>query len=590
MGKFYAGTATIDEQWFLIKEDEELYNFIAVDMYGAITDCIHPEDFPRFEQAVRELKEKKLEKNCTAVRMRRYDGEYRWIVIEIVPGVYEMYGRFVYDLTLSDVEENANRFRILKQENQKYDTYLSMLDGIMLEYSIAEDFLEIYMVGVRGRIYLYQGTMDDWKQRALEEEIDVVYAENFQNLCNHLRSGRNITCEIMTRGFSIDGSMESCVFRCQMLGGSGEKKMMGCIIPYSKDNEKSFFPGTAYEKDEALDVLNKKSITEYARKLTLTDHPKDTVYFVILDLDNFKTVNDTFGHMFGDEVLANSARIIKEAVGNHGLVGRIGGDEMFLVIDRVKSLEELRNFLRTIRTNIEWSYKGRSEGINVTCSMGVAAYPDNGTDYEELFRIADKMLYLAKKKGRNRYIIYTPEIHGTQILEAKEETSLKNVEDAAADDREGIVLRMIDRYLIQKNVPEERLLREVGRGFTLDEIVIACPGMERFVAWTKEELSTDREKVDFLPVNDRFLQRFDKNQIFIVYGAFSLEKQETEIWNSLKEHELKSAILYQIKKDGAYMGYMVFGRKKNRQMWSEYEVLALAAVGKAVELVLGDAQ
>ena len=121
--------------------------------------------------------------------------------------------------------------------------------------------------------------------------------------------------------------------------------------------------------------------------------------------------------MFGDEVLRDVAQILREAVGHNGMCGRIGGDEMFIVMEHFEDDESIRSILRTIKNNISWLYHDDVRDINkITCSIGTASYPDDASDFDTLFLIADKMLYLAKEKGKNRYIIYHPDLHQSYIM------------------------------------------------------------------------------------------------------------------------------------------------------------------------------
>lgn len=152
-------------------------------------------------------------------------------------------------------------------------------------------------------------------------------------------------------------------------------------------------------KDPGTDLLNKRAITDYVRKL-IDSQPGHTVTIAIIDIDDFKTINDTYGHMFGDEVLCKVADILRDAVGSRGLCGRIGGDEMFIIMEGLNDNEGIRNVLRTIRNNTKWLYHDDPRNIKITCSIGSATYPNDAKRYDELFKIADKVLYLAKERVR----------------------------------------------------------------------------------------------------------------------------------------------------------------------------------------------
>lgn len=168
------------------------------------------------------------------------------------------------------------------------------------------------------------------------------------------------------------------------------------------------------QKDGLTGLYNKKSITELA--ITKINKDKMPCTLIIIDVDKFKECNDNYGHIFGDRVLVAVSSCIKDAIQGVGIAGRIGGDEFMVLLDRTKE-EDIRNVTRNIRTAIQWSITNVEPGSSVTCSMGIASFPANSPDYDQLFALADKCLYLAKYRGRNCYIIYKPELHDKLLIE-----------------------------------------------------------------------------------------------------------------------------------------------------------------------------
>lgn len=176
-------------------------------------------------------------------------------------------------------------------------------------------------------------------------------------------------------------------------------------------------------KDGLTDLFNKKAITEQAiHKINVLKEPCS---LIILDIDKFKEFNDTFGHAYGDKVIIAVAGVIKDALKKDrtGIAGRIGGDEFLLILNTTEE-EEIRKVTRGIRLGINWAVNTPELSSVVTCSMGVARSPLNATDYDSLFSLADKCLYIAKNKGRNCYIIYKPEIHDAVIIKNEKEKPL----------------------------------------------------------------------------------------------------------------------------------------------------------------------
>ncbi len=120
---------------------------------------------------------------------------------------------------------------------------------------------------------------------------------------------------------------------------------------------------------------------------------------VFLDLDNFKYLNDTFGHLYGDKILVDIAKTIKKYVKEAGFISRYGGDEFALVMG-YQDEKILRKLIEKIREYVE--RKGEKWGITV--SGGVARYPEDAVELERLIHIADVKLYQAKRRGGNRVV------------------------------------------------------------------------------------------------------------------------------------------------------------------------------------------
>ncbi len=141
---------------------------------------------------------------------------------------------------------------------------------------------------------------------------------------------------------------------------------------------------------------------EYTRA-TSTQSP---LALLVVDLDHFKKVNDTYGHSVGDEVLRRSSEVLRSTLRTKDVPGRYGGEE-FVVILPDTPLEGALVVAERIRQGMESSRVNVSEGVEcgVTCSIGVAAYPlQSSADYQGLFKQADDAVYRAKEFGRNRVV------------------------------------------------------------------------------------------------------------------------------------------------------------------------------------------
>lgn len=181
-----------------------------------------------------------------------------------------------------------------------------------------------------------------------------------------------------------------------------------------------------------------------------------------MDVDDFKKVNDTYGHLFGDEVFSRLSETIRSVVDARGAVGRFGGDEFMIVLDGVSDEEMLRRILKTASKNLQWTYKDYVDSVPVTTSCGVAKFPDDGDSFEDLFKKADKALYIAKAKGKNRFIIYDEAKHGSIVTE-RESDNIVGIKAIASEGKKADAMSEVVLALHKNGVSALPDAMEIGR-------------------------------------------------------------------------------------------------------------------------------
>lgn len=159
--------------------------------------------------------------------------------------------------------------------------------------------------------------------------------------------------------------------------------------------------------DPLTGLYNRRYISEFLpRELVRSGRNTAPVAVILLDLDRFKRINDSFGHEAGDLVLGAVGNLLKGKVRGSDIACRYGGEEFALVLPET-SLEAAERRAEDIRLSIwtiELSYEGRDLG-RIAASFGIALYPDHAQDADGLLRVADMALYAAKGAGRNRVVV-----------------------------------------------------------------------------------------------------------------------------------------------------------------------------------------
>ncbi len=125
---------------------------------------------------------------------------------------------------------------------------------------------------------------------------------------------------------------------------------------------------------------------------------KSSFALLYIDLDKFKAINDTKGHSFGDQVLIETAKRLKQSIRNSDTVARIGGDEFVILLEEIKSKEDVSIVIEALDNAFEEAFIINDITIKVCCSVGVAIYPDEGTTMDTLLAWADRNMYKTKNK------------------------------------------------------------------------------------------------------------------------------------------------------------------------------------------------
>lgn len=147
---------------------------------------------------------------------------------------------------------------------------------------------------------------------------------------------------------------------------------------------------------------------------------------MMIDLDNFKTINDTLGHLTGDQLLVQVASRLSEAVRQSDLVARFGGDEFVIVLSNIDSPSDAAYVADKVLTALSLPYVIEERELRTSASIGICLYPVDATDGHELIKKADVAMYNAKSSGRGRYQFFTEEMHNETVRRLAMEADLRS--------------------------------------------------------------------------------------------------------------------------------------------------------------------
>ncbi len=187
------------------------------------------------------------------------------------------------------------------------------------------------------------------------------------------------------------------------------------------------------DNDALTGLANRKLFSKHLEySLALAKRHNTQIAVLFIDLDHFKGVNDTYGHEAGDELLKAVARLLLKQTRKSDMVARMGGDEFVILMDDMKSSQDCLQVATKLNEQLSKPMTLMGNQVFVTPSIGIATYPECGRTATELLQAADIAMYQAKFDGRNRYHVYSEELHRRVVAE---ETS-KNALNTAVEKNE----------------------------------------------------------------------------------------------------------------------------------------------------------
>jgi diguanylate cyclase (GGDEF)-like protein len=263
--------------------------------------------------------------------------------------------------------------------------------------------------------------------------------------------------------------------------------------------------------DDLTGLPNRRLLSDrLSQALEMAKRDRSLVALLYVDLDGFKLVNDSLGHTVGDMLLAEVARRLQSRIRKSDTLGRLGGDEFTVVLTHLKGSDDAALVGKSLLEVLSRSFLIEDHEINISASIGIALFPDNGTDANELLQQADSAMYSAKRDGKNRIMYFTPEIG----FSVRERLNLEN-------QLRGAIVRgeITVHYQPEFDVATRRLVR-----------------FEALARWQHPTLGS-------IPP-DRFIPIAEESGLIIPLGAFVLEHacREARTWQSLSDYPIQVAV------------------------------------------------
>ena len=325
-----------------------------------------------------------------------------------------------------------------------------------------------------------------------------------------------------------------------------------------------------YALDSLTGVLSRTNILGFANHLITKNIP---FMMGILDIDNFKLVNDNYGHKVGDECLKEIAAGLSSYLGDDGLIGRFGGDEFVIIYFKDIEYLPIHHYIEKMFNEgniVRRRMKIDDISFLVTGTIGCASFPKDAKSYEELFMKVDKALYRGKTKGRNCFIIYVEAKHKNIQVHRKEESSLANI------------ITRINEIANDPKLPAEAKIKNI-----LGHVAYSLQISEAIFLKTDKKAITAGEGYN-CRIDDEYLEAFDNltkdNSIYMPNTIFNGEDDD-KIVNFVKNQKILTFIISRVTVNNVLKGYIILLEGKVTRIWQEKDACLLLHLNTIFDLL-----
>ena len=560
---------------------------------GRLMELVHPED----REMVRRRLQVQLKEGTSArleYRVIHKNGSIMWLLCKIrmvlgSDGQEQLYS-FVTDITPTRhaVEE-------LHKKLDRYEIILAQTENVLFEWDIQAD--EISFSDTWEKIFGFS-PISRGVRKALKDG-SYFHPDDLPVLFDRISAmEKGSSYEVAEVRVANDhGRYLWCRFRASALRDENGKicKIAGIIINITEEKQAEQALQDRAEKDSLTRLLNKEAGRRQAEEYFATLGENQGCAMLIIDLDNFKQVNDQYGHLFGDAVLTQVAKEIKKQFRAQDIISRIGGDEFMVLMRGVKDRNLVESRCSRLVSIFRTTFRSEYYQLPLSCSVGVAMAPEHGTSYFDLFLCADKALYLAKGQGKNKYMFYNSKDMAFHSMQ-RQTTAVNNRIDS--DEQPGLADSNLVQYAFGRLYASDDvdaaindILTLVGQQMNVSRVYVFEDTPDHKFCnntyeWCNEGIEPQIKNLQMIsyetdiPNYDRF---FNEEGIFYCPDVQILPKAAYDI---VEPQGIKSMLHCAIRDNGVFSGFIGFDECINQRLWTKEQIRMLTYFSEMLSVFL----
>lgn len=530
---------------------------------------LHEDDRALIETAMSETRKR----GCSSefeLRMQCRDGEYRWYVMRM--GMEPRDGEdALFAMVIVDIHERKLMEEELYVQTERY----KLLELITGELPFDLDVESGEMLISRKYLELCDRFME-LEHFAKNDEIEnMIYKQDMPRFRKAMEEAASQVqkgaLELRLRMADAKEAEEFSWYRLTYKSISNVEgkiiRIVGRMVNINEEKLENEQMAQQMRKDSLTGLLTKNAvreeIEEYLASVSGGEHA-----MLVLAINRFKDMNDTFGHMFGDTVLISIAEKISSIFPEEELIGRVGGDK-FVILMKDTKVTEVMAKAELLCSGLRKRYQSLQQEVEISCSVGISFFRINGTSYEELFVDANYAMYQAREEGKNLY----------KVAEVNSQMAGLRRDIAAEEDGDYVAVRLQDdgflsssfsllAYAKDVNSSLDLLLERIGTRYELDVVsVLENSGDEQeFVQMNCWQSSNP--KASMPEMAGRYGSWQFRKEAFDERGLLCLSSKE---YAKRSQESFWTMVSCRFKCQDGRIGIIVFFSMEPERKWSKFE-------------------
>lgn len=520
----------------------------------------------------------------------RKDGQTAWALIK----AYPVQGRDAayFQSILLDITQSKQTQEGLRLSLERHQIILSQANDIVFELDFLTDTLLC---------------SPKWEERfgyapVTRNALDLIacspniYPDDHAKLLEcikQLQQGeRYLEAEIRIANAAGQYSWSRLRATAQQDQNGNTLKLVGVIIDIDQEKRASQALLDKADRDSLTKLYNKTASRRHVEAYLSARPAPEQAALLIIDLDNFKRVNDRYGHMYGDAILIQAATEICSYFRGDDIISRIGGDEFMVFMKNVPNRQLVEKRCQQLICAIHQLYHEQLADCNLSCSIGAALIPEHGTSFQELFQRADRALYSAKVQKKGCFVFY--DMQNRASFPVYEPTPSEIPPQPVFTSDTPLIRYVFNQLYESGNVEDtiQSILELAGRQINADRAYIfenTADGQfcSNTFEWCNSGIEPQMHQLQNISyqedLQDQYYENFNEHGIFYCPDIHILPPPLEAMLN---QQSIKSMLQCAIRDNGIFSGFVGFDQCSSPRLWTQEQIDLLTTLSQILSLFL----